>query len=252
MLIENYLWCVVSLPAGCFNPYSGVKTSVLLLDKSLAKRTDEILFVKVESDGFDLGAQRRPIEKNDLPGALSVMLRCHSGLDPESSAFLDSPVKPGNDKSLLAHFVPRKRILESGDVNLSGDRYRATGIRVSTKWPMVRLGEVCLINPPRAEVTDLDGNIEVSFIPMSDLNEHQPTFDVKQTRRLKDVIRGYTYFKDDDVLLAKITPCFENGKAGIAKNLKNAIGFGSTEFIVLRPNLEKILPELVYHFITKR
>ena len=71
MLVENYLWCVVSLPAGCFNPYSGVKTSILLLDKSLAKRTDEILFVKLENDGFDLGAQRRPNGKNDLPEALN-------------------------------------------------------------------------------------------------------------------------------------------------------------------------------------
>jgi len=144
MLIENYLWCVVSLPAGCFNPYSGVKTSVLLLDKSMAKRSEEIVFVKVENDGFDLGAQRRPIEKNDLPEALKVILKCHSGLDPESRVFLDSSVKPGNDKLPLAHLVSRKRILENGDINLSGDRYRDTGIRISTKWPMVKLAEVAL------------------------------------------------------------------------------------------------------------
>ena len=55
MLVENYLWAVVSLPAGVFNPYSGVKTSILLLDRNLAKRTEEVLFVKVENDGFDLG-----------------------------------------------------------------------------------------------------------------------------------------------------------------------------------------------------
>ena len=58
---------VVSLPAGVFNPYSGVKTSILILDRGLAKRTDHIAFFKVENDGFDLGAQRRPIERNDLP-----------------------------------------------------------------------------------------------------------------------------------------------------------------------------------------
>src|SRR5207245_6239827 len=66
MLVDGYLWAVVSLPAGVFNPYSGVKTSVLFLDRALAQRSDEILFVKVESDGFDLGAQRRPVEQNDL------------------------------------------------------------------------------------------------------------------------------------------------------------------------------------------
>ena len=73
-LIEhNFLWAVVSLPAGAFNPYSGVKTSILFLDKSLAKKTDKVLFVKVENDGFDLGAQRRPIDRNDLPKTLKVL-----------------------------------------------------------------------------------------------------------------------------------------------------------------------------------
>ena len=67
MLVEEYLVAVVSLPAGVFQPYSGVKTSILILDKALAKRTDRIAFFKVENDGFDLGAQRRPIDKNDLP-----------------------------------------------------------------------------------------------------------------------------------------------------------------------------------------
>jgi len=67
ILVENSLVAVVSLPAGCFNPYSGVKTSILILDKSLAKRSDTIAFFKVENDGFGLGAQRRAIEKNDLP-----------------------------------------------------------------------------------------------------------------------------------------------------------------------------------------
>lgn len=67
---ENYLLAVVSLPAGVFQPYSGVKTSILFLDRELAAKTDEVLFVKVENDGYDLGAQRREIEKNDLPRAL--------------------------------------------------------------------------------------------------------------------------------------------------------------------------------------
>ena len=67
MLVEDYLVAVVSLPAGVFQPYSGVKTSILILDKVLAKKTDRIAFFKVENDGFDLGAQRRAIDKNDLP-----------------------------------------------------------------------------------------------------------------------------------------------------------------------------------------
>jgi type I restriction enzyme M protein len=63
MLVEEYLVAVVSLPAGVFNPYSGVKTSILILDKSLARQSNTIGFFKIENDGFGLGAQRRPIEK---------------------------------------------------------------------------------------------------------------------------------------------------------------------------------------------
>lgn len=68
-LIENGLYCVVSLPSGVFQPYAGVKTSILFIDKSF-KNTKDILFVEIKNDGFDLGAQRRVIDKNDLPAAL--------------------------------------------------------------------------------------------------------------------------------------------------------------------------------------
>ena len=128
MLIENYLWAVVSLPAGVFNPYSGVKTSILFLDRNLARRTEDILFVKVQNDGFDLGAQRRPIEKNNLPQALKI-------IDSHKRA-----QKVQNEGIALT--VSRKRLLESGDMNLSGDRYRETAA-IHSKWPIVKLGEVC-------------------------------------------------------------------------------------------------------------
>ena len=129
MLVENYLWAVVSLPGGVFNPYAGVKTSILFLDRNLARRTDELLFLKVESDGFDLGAQRRPNGKNDLPEALKIL----DGHKKEQKT----------QESKLALTVSRKRLLESPDINLSGDRYRTAATRPSGKWPMVKLGEVC-------------------------------------------------------------------------------------------------------------
>ena len=72
-LVEDSLVAVVSLPAGVFKPYSGVKTSILLLDKKLARQTKEILFLKIKADGFDLGDKRRPIETNDLPEAERVV-----------------------------------------------------------------------------------------------------------------------------------------------------------------------------------
>lgn len=86
----------------------------------------------------------------------------------------------------------------------------------------------------------------VSFVPMSDLREKEMFFDAKDSKPIGEVLKQYTYFQDDDVLLAKVTPCFENGKGGIARNLVNGIGFGSSEFYVIRPDRQKVLPEWIY------
>ena len=128
MLVEeHYLYAVVSLPAGVFQPYSGVKTSILFLDKTLAKRNDEILFLRVENDGFDLGAQRRAIEKNDLPQAYGIVRAWQKGEKTESK---------------IALWVKKEKIAENGDYNLTGDRYREAVDYSKVKWPMVELGEV--------------------------------------------------------------------------------------------------------------
>lgn len=129
MLVENYLWAVVSLPGGVFNPYSGVKTSILFLDKNMAKRTNDILFVKVMNDGFDLGAQRRPIEGSELPEALNIL----NGHKRAQKA----------QEGKMALTVSREHLLESPDCNLSGDRYRAVALRGNGQWPLVQLDEVC-------------------------------------------------------------------------------------------------------------
>jgi restriction endonuclease S subunit len=112
---------------------------------------------------------------------------------------------------------------------------------------MVPLGEACIVNPRKSELADLDGSTVVSFVPMADIGEHEMFFAPKDTKKLDDVTTSYTYFKDGDVLLAKVTPCFENGKAGIARDLRNAIGFGSSEFYVLRPTGD-LLPQWVFMF----
>ena len=133
MLVEEgYLYGVVSLPAGVFNPYSGVKTSILLLDKTLARRSDSILFVKISADGFDLGAQRREIERDDVPEALRLV-----------KAFQEDPSQPlpGND---LAQIVLKSRLAENGEYNLSAERYRENEDSYS-KWPMVKLGDICYV-----------------------------------------------------------------------------------------------------------
>ena len=238
-LVEEYLVAVVSLPAGVFQPYSGVKTSILLLDRSLAKRTNHIGFFKVENDGFDLGAQRRPIESNDLPQAreeITAYLR-----------YLRSGELLDYFHPTLGLIVEKEKIAANGEYNLSGERYRKIGV-ITHNFPVVRIGDVCSINPSKSAITGLEPDTKVSFVPMADLNEHRMKFEPYKEKILSDVSPSYTYFADNDVLLAKVTPCFENGKAGIARGLINGIGFGSSEFYVFRCG-DKALSEWLYHCI---
>ncbi len=117
------------------------------------------------------------------------------------------------------------------------------------RWEKVKLGDVCLIDPSKNEINSVDDETIVSFVTMADLNEHKQHFCESQIKTFKEIRRGgYSYFKDNDVLLAKMTPCFENGKSGMATNLKNGIGFGSIEFFVLRS--DNFIPDLIYHIVS--
>jgi len=120
-----------------------------------------------------------------------------------------------------------------------------------TNWRIDQLKDICTIKPPKSEVrkklTDID---DVSFVPMEDLGINQQFILPSKTRPLSEVIKSYTYFADGDVLLAKITPCFENGKLGIADNLTNGVGFGSSEYIVLRPK-ESFIKEWLYYYLQR-
>lgn len=136
MLVDTCLVAVISLPAGCFNPYSGVKTSILLLDKALAKQSDTIAFFKVENDGFGLGAQRRAIEANDLPQ-----------VQTEVEAYLEA-LRAKNDVSEMQPttglIVPKSKVAANGDYNLSGERYREGSVTMSS-YPFVALSNVARV-----------------------------------------------------------------------------------------------------------
>ena len=115
-------------------------------------------------------------------------------------------------------------------------------------YPRVPLGEVCTINPRIKRSGIPEEDTLVSFVPMAAVDERFGMIMAREDRRLGDVSKGFTVFEDGDVLFAKITPCMENGKAALARNLTNGIGRGSTEFYVLRPG-SKVLGEYVYHFV---
>lgn len=110
----------------------------------------------------------------------------------------------------------------------------ALGVSYPKAWPIERLRFSILSNPVRSEVADWEDDTLVSFVPMDAVGE-QGGIDASQEKPIGDVYTGYTYFAEQDILIAKITPCFENGKGAIAEGLKNGVGFGTTEFHVLRP-----------------
>lgn len=155
MLVQDSLIAVISLPAGVFQPYSGVKTSVLILDKRLAKNSKHILFLKIENDGFDLGAQRREIDKNDLPVALAFLETYKNCLNKDGQnlqdiqdlqiAYEHNPANPKIDKILIqtiATLVEKETVLGNKDVVLSAERYFET-VKSQTEFELVKLGDVC-------------------------------------------------------------------------------------------------------------
>ncbi len=129
-LLENGLYAVVSLPGGVFQPYSGVKTSILLIDSEISKQKAEVAFVRIGADGFDLGATKRPISQNDLPSALKYLRYWATGKT------IDNPI---------FSLVGKNEIAEKGDYNLSGERYKVGPDYSQVNWPIVTLDDVALI-----------------------------------------------------------------------------------------------------------
>lgn len=103
------------------------------------------------------------------------------------------------------------------------------------------------INPSKSEAVKYDEDTNVSFLSMADVSNEGQIINL-QTKKLKEVKSGFTFFQENDVLVAKITPCTENGKGALVSKLENNIGFGSTEFFVLRADKKKLLPKILFHF----
>ena len=178
MLVDEYLVAVVSLPSGVFNPYSGVKTSVLILDLALAKNTDSIAFVKVDNDGFDLGAQRRPIDQNDLPRVQAELSEC---------LHLLRTGKSGSELNLAnVLLVDKEKITEDGDYNLSLERYRNTAVHDHV-FPLASIGDTELFlvesgGTPKSDVKEYwEGDIP--WATLVDLPVNEIVSEIKTTQR---------------------------------------------------------------------
>jgi len=123
---EGLLYAVISLPAGIFNPYSSVKTSVLLIDKALAKQKNDVLFVKMNSDGFDLGAQRREIKSNDIPYIIDIIKAYQNNEEISDNA--------------LVQLADKQKIAEQ-DYILVGERYKEVE-EICSEYPLIRIEDL--------------------------------------------------------------------------------------------------------------
>jgi type I restriction enzyme M protein len=155
MLVEKHLAAVISLPAGVFNPYSGVKTSILILDRAVAKASEHVAFFKVENDGFALGAQRKAVKGSQL-----------AQVKAELGAWLQAARAGGGEglESSLGFAVERSDLLDESSIKLSAERYVAREAGQSG-FPMVSLGDETIFKvesggTPKSDVPDFwDGGI---------------------------------------------------------------------------------------------
>ena len=213
MLVKTSLVAVVSLPAGVFNPYSGVKTSILILDKRLAKTCDSVLFVKVENDGFGLGAQRRAVTGDDLPEAK----RCLLSFVSNAEAF---------ENCAMAHKVPREKIGGNGEWNLSGERYVESAPLRRHAFSLSTVGEIVERVSESVDPTVAAG--KVAYVGLENIES--------QTGRLLGVIQSdfseikslKSKFAVGDILYGKLRPNLNK------VHLASISGICSTDIFVLR------------------
>jgi len=225
MLVEKSLVAVISLPAGCFNPYSGVKTSILILDKALAAQSETVAFFKVENDGFGLGAQRRAIEKSDLPqvqaelAAYLLALRTKAPTDTVLAA------------ASTAQIVPKEKIAANGDYNLSGERYRE-GVTQHSIYPRVLLEEIAEV---RMGETLIKGDLTGKGKPIYSADSSDEPWAFSEPTRL-------SFGKNTLVIGAR-------GTIGSVK-FPNTECFTCTQTtIAITAAVERILPEFLYHWL---
>ncbi len=246
MLVENYLYAVVSLPAGVFNPYSGVKTSILLLDREIARKTDKILFVKIENDGFSLGARRTPVKGGQLEEAVEIIKNYKLKIKNEEE------VSALAADTRLAHVVEKSKIAENGEYNLSGERYKFNEKLKITNYKLVELKEI-------AEV--IRG---ITFSKKDQLSSTAAnTIKVVTTKAAQEygIVDKNVYFiskdkikdkrkllQNGDILISTANSLRLLGRTTFVKNINGEYSFGAFMSLI-RAYKSKVLPLFLFHVL---
>lgn len=203
-LIKDGLYAVVSLPAGVFNPYSGVKTSILFFDNAVVKKTKEILFIKIENDGYSLGAQRRAIEKDDLPDALNILRNWREHVIKDTK-------KP---ESSLIHVISKEKIAQNDDLSLSVERYHVLSEYENVAWPMEKVGNlVRTISPPKKlQKTEYQNN---GVYPIIDQSKTEIAGWTSDETAIVDIKKPVVIFGDHTCIVKYSDKPFAQGADGI-------------------------------------
>jgi type I restriction enzyme M protein len=241
MLVGKFLVAVISLPAGVFNPYSGVKTSILILDRAVAKASDSVAFFKIENDGFGLGAQRRAVKGGQLGQVKAELGAWLAALRSDGEAVL---------KTSLGFAVEKKRIAEDGEFNLSGERYRETTSRHSA-FPFLPLAEFCELasgNPAPQGDEHFEGGTH-AFIRTSDVGRVHlsATFAGSADKLTDQAIEKLKLkrFPAKTILFPKSgASTFLNHRVMLAEP-----AYVSSHLACIIPDETKAVPDYVYHLL---
>ena len=156
-------------------------------------------------------------------------------------------------ENTLAQFEQNKMaILHKAFIGELTAKWRKENNIDLSSWENGILMDFCKINPKKINTKEFDDDMIVSFIPMPCVSDIWGKIVKKELRKLGEVKKGYTNFFEGDVLFAKITPCMENGKSAIVDKLENDIGFGSTEFYVLRCDENKLNNKYLHYFVRQK
>ncbi len=232
MMLDGYLYAVVSLPAGVFNPYAGVKTSILFFDRAFAKQNKDILFVRVDNDGFSLGAQRTPIKQNDLPEALKIINEYRDGKDVS-----------GYERAMV---VSKERIAEN-NYDLTAAKYIEKETR-ECKYEMVKLGDVCELLNGYAFKSELYTDTGIRVMRITNVQKGEIVDDNPKFYPLDKQTEIQNYMLRENDLLVSLTG--NVGRVGLLP--KELLPAGLNQRVAcLRPDETKILKGYLFSVLNQ-
>ena len=235
-LLDESLVAVISLPGGVFNPYSGVKTSILILDKVLAPKTDYVAFFKVGNDGYDLGAQRRPISQDDLPAVTDEVneylrrLRVGETVDEYQST--------------RGSIVAKSKVAADGEYNLTGELYSVADVAESQR-PLVKVGEAF----GRSTKTVMPGDLEgpLTYVGLENISQDTGHLVGNTVAENPATIKSLkNEFDPGEILYGKLRPNLNKVW------LSDRSGICSTDIYVIRPKHDNITTELYAYIFRSR